>query len=411
MAGRGWGKTRTGAEWIRQKVCSGQAGFIALIGKTPADCRDVMIEKKGGLLSVFPPHQRPVYQPSLRKVTFHNGAVAMTYGGSHPDMLRGPEHDCGWGDEPAAWQYPETMDMFRFGLRLGNKPQAIMTTTPRPTQLMKKLLYQVNNAGEILRDPAGNPYPNLRTAVSRGSTWENKNNLAETFLEDMTTTYEGTRLGRQELYAEMLTDTPGALWTQEMLDKCRYTPPFDGEKIIMPQFVLVVVAVDPAISDTDVSCETGIIVVALGIDGFGYVIEDCTSTGDPTKWGNAVDKAFHEHKADRATAEVNQGGDMVKYVMQTINNRIPVKKVHASRGKVARAQPVAALYEQGRIKHIGSHPKLEDQMTTWVPGDELCDRLDALVWGITDIFNLYDKKINTLPTITTRSVRKSNQYI
>jgi phage terminase large subunit-like protein len=370
-----------------------------------------MIEGESGIMSVFPPHQKPVYQPSLRKVTFHNGAIATTYGGSHPDQLRGPQHDAGWGDEPAAWKYPEAFDMFKMGLRLGSSPQAIMTTSPRPTTLIKSMLYQVNANGEILRDKDGNPYANNTTAVSRGSTWENKNNLAKPFISEMETKYANTRLGRQELYAELLLDTPGALWNQEMLDKNRYTPPFDGDKIIMPEFRLIVIGVDPATTANKESDETGILVCGLGADGFGYVIEDLTLKGSPGDWGNATNKGYHRYMANRIAAEVNQGGDMVEYVLRTINPQIPIKKVHAAKSKQARAEPVAVMYEQGRIKHIGSHPKLEDQMCTWVPGEgESPDRVDALTWAFTDIFNLYDKKIETKPVITSRAVRQSGIY-
>jgi phage terminase large subunit-like protein len=412
MAGRGWGKTRTGAEWIRNKVESGQAGRIALIARTSADVRTVMIEGESGLLAIFPPDKKPIYQPSLRKITFHNGAIATTYSSQEPDMLRGPQHDAGWCDEPAAWVYAQdTYDNFRMGLRLGQNPQAVMTTTPRPIRLIKSLLYQITTDGDVIRGADGEPLPNPTTVISKGSSWDNVNNLPQKWFDDLKRKYEGTRLGRQELYAELLMDVPGALWNQEILDSCRYVPPFIDGRFKMPEMKLVAVGADPNTTSGKDSDEFGIIICGLGADGYGYVMDDATMTGRPAEWGMAINQAYTRHMANTVVAEVNNGGEMIEYVIHSINPRIPVKSVHASRSKQARAQPVAALYEQGRIRHIGTHAKLEDQMCTWCPGDGASpDRLDAMVWAFTHLFNLYDKKIETKPTVTARSVTQSSRY-
>jgi phage terminase large subunit-like protein len=359
LAGRGFGKTRTGAEFVRLMVDNGLASRIALVGRTAADVRDVMVEGESGLLSVYPAWMRPKYEPSKRRITFHNGAVATTYSGDKPDQLRGPQHDLAWCDEMAAWRYPEAWDQLQFGLRLGEHPRTVVTTTPRPTKLIR----------ELVKDDT--------VYVTTGSTYENAANLAAPALAQLQARYEGSRLGRQELNAEILDDVPGALWTRDLIDSRRRRE--------SPELVRVVVAIDPAVTSTDESNETGIVVCGVDAGGNGFVIEDASVRGTPTEWARRALWAYYEHQADRLVVEVNQGGDMVETVIRALDNSVSVRSVRASRGKYTRAEPVSALYEQGQIFHVGIFAELEDQMCTWVPGEDSPDRLDALVWGFTDL--------------------------
>lgn len=355
MAGRGFGKTRTGAEWVRHQVDTGKRR-IALVAPIASDARDVMVEGESGLLSVFPPHERPLYEPSKRRVTFANGAIATTYSADEPDRLRGPQHDAAWCDEIGAWHYPETWDMLMFGLRLGDDPRCVATTTPKPTKIVRDLVSQPN------------------TVITRGSTYENKANLAPAFIDQIVRRYEGTRLGRQELAGELLIDVPGALWTLAMFDERRPAP----------DLARVVVAIDPAASANEDSDETGIVVCGQGVDKDWYVLADRSCRLSPDGWARRAVAAFDEFKADRIVAEVNNGGDMVESTVKTVRRDIPFTKVHASRGKVVRAEPIAALYEQGRVWHTAAFDDLETQLVEWTPdsGDSP-DRLDALVWCLT----------------------------
>lgn len=359
LAGRGFGKTRSGAEWVRQQVESGHARRIALVGATAADVRDTMIEGESGLLRAFPDEHRPRYEPSKRRVTFHNGAIATTYSADEPDRLRGPNHDLAWADEVAAWRYPESWDQLMFGLRIGDRPRCVATTTPRPTKLIRTLVERAD------------------TTVTRGSTYDNAANLSPAFLDEMRQRYEGTRLGRQELEAELLLDADGALWTRDMLDKARTTN--------VPTLRRIVVAIDPAASANNDSDETGIVVAGVDDHGIGYVLEDRSMKGSPAEWASAAVTAHHVHKADRIVAEANQGGDMITHTLRTVDSSVPVKLVHASRGKRTRAEPVAALYEQDRVRHAGTFPELEDQLCTWTADGPSPDRLDALVWALTEL--------------------------
>ena len=359
LAGRGFGKTRSGAEWVRQQVETGHARRIALVGATAADVRDTMIEGESGLLRAFPDEHRPRYEPSKRRVTFHNGAIATTYSADEPDRLRGPNHDLAWADEVAAWRYPESWDQLMFGLRIGDRPRCVATTTPRPTKLIRTLVERAD------------------TTVTRGSTYDNAANLSPAFLDEMRQRYEGTRLGRQELEAELLLDADGALWTRDMLDKARTTN--------VPPLRRIVVAIDPAASANNDSDETGIVVAGIDDHGIGYVLEDRSMKGSPAEWASAAVTAHHVHKADRIVAEANQGGDMISHTLRTIDASVPVKLVHASRGKRTRAEPVAALYEQDRVRHAGTFPELEDQLCTWTTDGPSPDRLDALVWALTEL--------------------------
>ncbi len=361
LAGRGFGKTRTGAEYVREmkETC----GRIALIAPTAGDARDVMVEGESGLLAISPPWDRPVYEPSKRRLTWNNGAQATTYSADEPDRLRGPQHDGGWADELAAWRYAEAWDMFLFGLRLGTRPRGVITTTPKPVKLVR----------DLLRDP--------RCAVTRGSTFDNRANLAGSFLDSIVAKYAGTRLGRQEIEAEMLDDVPGALWARGQIDHVRHPP--DLRRIV--------VAVDPATTSGEDSDETGIIVAGVGTNGRGYVLADLTCRSSPQGWARVVVDAFTTFKADRIVAETNQGGDMVEATLRTVAGLIPFTGVHAKRGKVLRAEPVSALYEQGRISHIGSLTALEDQMCSFTADFDKNtagyspDRVDALVYALTEL--------------------------
>lgn len=359
MAGRGFGKTRVGSEYIRMKVESGEAKRVALISPTPADARDVMIEGESGILSISPEDSKPYYEPSKRRLTWPNGAMATVFSGAHPEQLRGPQFDLVWVDELSSFVYPQnTWDNMQFGLRLGNDPRVVVTTTPKPIPLIKKL---VNNKS---------------THVTTGSTYENKQNLASGFIEQVKTEYEGTKLGRQELYAEILDDTEGALWRLDQIEKLRMK--------VAPILTRIVVAIDPAVTHDEQSDETGIIVAGRDAKGNGYILEDRSLKSSPDEWAQAAVDAYHYWGADRIIGENNQGGDMVESVIRTKDRKVAYTGVHATRGKKTRAEPVAALYEQGKVFHIGNLSGLEDQMTTWVPhiANHSPDRVDALVWAL-----------------------------
>tara|TARA_Y100001938_G_scaffold150122_1_gene239713 strand:- start:1043 stop:2392 length:1350 start_codon:yes stop_codon:yes gene_type:complete len=359
LAGRGFGKTRSGAEWVRQKVENGGAGRIALVGATAADVRDTMIEGESGLLRIFPEEERPRYEPSKRRVTFSNGAIATAFSADEPDRLRGPNHDAAWCDEIAAWRYPDAWDQLVFGLRIGTNPRLVATTTPRPTRLIKSLVDRKD------------------CHVTTGSTYENKINLAPTFIAEVLSRYEGTRLGRQELHAEILDDVDGALWNRQLIENSRVNN--------YPELSRIVVGIDPAISSGESSAETGIVAVGCDANGIAYVLDDKSVKGSPIEWANAAIALYHRASADRIVVEANQGGDMVRHTLQTVESNIPIKTVHATRGKRTRAEPVAALYEQNKVKHVGAFPQLEDQMCSWTTDSQSPDRLDALVWAVTEL--------------------------
>lgn len=365
LAGRGFGKTRSGAEFVRAQVAARKARHVALVAPTAADARDVMVEGESGLLAISPRRERPRYEPSKRRLTWPNGAVATTYSADEPERLRGPQHDFAWCDELAAWRYPEAWDMLMFGLRLGADPRVVATTTPRPTRLIKTLI----------ADP--------KVTVTRGSTYENKDNLAPAFLDAIVRRYEGTRLGRQELDAELLEDAPGALWSRAAIEAARVTG--------VPALSRVVVAIDPAAGSGEHSDETGIVVAGRDAGGHGYVLADLSGRYAPTEWAKAAIAAHRAHDADRIVAEVNNGGEMVEATLRMIDPAVPFRAVRASRGKVARAEPVAALYEQGRVHHQGAFPRLEDQMCGFVHDFDRAtagyspDRVDALVWALSDL--------------------------
>lgn len=360
-AGRGWGKTRVGSEWIRERVESGKARRIHLIAPTAADARDTMVEGDSGILSVCPPWNEPIYEPSKRRLTWPSGAMALLFSAEEPDRLRGPQCDTAWCDEIAAWKYPEkTWDMLQFGLRLGDDPRVAVTTTPRPIPLVK----------DILKNPI--------TSVTKGSTYDNMSNLAPAFIEVIIAKYEGTRLGRQELNAEILDDNPEALWTRDVIEDNRVTK--------TPELVRIVVGVDPAVTSSSSADDTGIVVAGVDEKQHYYVLGDYTTHSTPKKWAQEVIAAYYKHSADRVIGEVNNGGELVEYTLRTIDPLVSYRSVRASRGKQVRAEPVSALYEQGKVHHVGSFPALEDQMCEWVPGEgKSPDRVDALVWALSEL--------------------------
>ena len=359
LAGRGWGKTRVGSEQVRAWQEMGFSRF-ALVGQTPAEVRDVMIEGESGILACSPPWNMPKFEPSKRKLTWPNGAFAMTYSAENPDLLRGPQHEKAWVDELAKFKYiTETWDNLILGLRIGEDPQALVTTTPRPSKVLR----------EMISDP--------KTAVTRGSTFENVANLATPFLDVILSKYEGTRLGRQELYAEILDDNPGALWNRNIIDKHRVSK--------KPELRRIIVAIDPAVTSRATSDETGIIVAGLGTDGHGYVLEDVSMRASPDTWAKAAVAVYSKWEADRIIGEANNGGDMIESTIRTVDRSVSYRKIWATRGKQIRAEPIAALYEQGKVHHIGYFPALEDEYCEWEPGMESPNHLDAAVWALTEL--------------------------
>ena len=369
LAGRGFGKTRTGAELVRARVAARTARRLALVAPTAADARSVMVEGESGILAISPHWDRPRYEPSKRQLTWPNGAIATFYSADEPERLRGPQHDAAWCDELTSWRYPDAWHMLMFGLRLGEDPRVVVTTTPRPTKLLRALI----------EDPA--------VAVTRGTTYDNRPNLAPNFLDQIIRKYEGTRLGRQEIEAEILDDLPGGLWNRDVIEATR------GR--IAPPLARIVVAIDPAVTSGETADETGIIVAGRDADGHGWVLADLSGRYRPLEWAKTAVAAYHAHHADRVVAEVNNGGEMVESTLRVMDPDLSFAPVRASRGKVTRAEPVAALYEQGRVHHQGVFPQLEDQMCSLIRGGfdgaESArlgfspDRVDALVWAITDL--------------------------
>lgn len=359
--GRGSGKTRAGAEFVieRAKYCR----RIALVGQSKGDVRDTMIEVgDSSILGCSPPWFRPNYEPSKRRITWPNGCVGIAYSGDEPDQLRGPQHDTAWVDELAKFKYPnDTWDNLELGMRLGDSPKIAVTTTPRPIPIVKKIIADAS------------------TIDVRCSTYDNIY-LADQFKDRVKDRYEGTRLGRQELHGELLDDNPDALWKRAHIEDRRVTK--------IPDLARIVVGVDPEAESTADSSETGIVVAGVAFIGsviHGYVLEDSSIRSTPDGWARSAVSAYYKYKADSIIGEVNNGGEMVGHTIKTVNPDVRFKSVRASRGKYLRAEPVAALYEQGRIHHVGFFPDLEDQMCEWIPGDKSPDRLDALVWAITEL--------------------------
>lgn len=387
LAGRGFGKTKLGAEWVRANMCGdtplapGRARRVALIAETAADARDVMVQGPSGILAVHPPEFRPRYVKSDRALYWPNGAIGLLFSAEEPDQLRGPEHDLAWSDELAKWRYAqETWDMLQFGLRIGLNPRQLVTTTPRPIPIVRELL-KGRESGDVV--------------VTLGSTYDNSSNLSPKFIHKMKQRYEGTRLGRQELMAELLDDVPGALWTRMMLDKRSAQNPKGAgmdfrEKL--PDMQRVVIGVDPSGTsgeEDDNGDDVGIVAAGKGVDGNYYVLQDATVALGPAGWARHVKDTFNRNMADLIVGEVNYGGAMVEYTIRSVDRKLPYKNVNASRGKVVRAQPVASLYEQGRVRHVGALAALEDQMCSMTGegflGIGSPDRVDAAVWALTEL--------------------------
>jgi len=369
VGGRGSGKTRTGAEWVRALALGDPAfttrpvGRIALIGETFADVRDVMIEGPSGLLHL--PGPRPRWSPSRKRLDFPNGAVGLAFSAEEPDSLRGPQFGAAWSDEIAKWRYAEaTWDMIQFGLRLGHAPRGLVTTTPRPIPLLRR----------ILADPA--------TVVSRSRTADNAGNLAPSFLDAVVGRYAGTRLGRQELDGELIEDRADALWTRDALERTRVA--------VAPELRRIVVAVDPPATSKAGADACGIVAAGLASSGHAYVLADATlARAAPETWAGAALALYHRLSADSLVVKVNQGGEMVTSVLAQVDASVPVTPVRATRGKYLRAEPVSVLYAQGRVHHVGALPALEDELCDFGP-DGLSsgaspDRLDALVWALTHL--------------------------
>jgi phage terminase large subunit-like protein len=368
LAGRGSGKTRTGGEFIRKNVELGTMKRVALIAPTAKDARDVMVEGESGLLALSPPNFRPIYEPSKARLTWPNGAQGFLFSAEEPNRLRGPQFDGGWADEMAAWKYPEdTWDNYQFGLRLGKNPRTMITTTPRPIPLLRSILKA------------------LTTFATRGSTYENSANLPVAYLRKLLDKYEGTRLGRQELHAEILDDNPRALWKRAIIDALRVKS--------LPILRRVAIGVDPAVTAKPTSDETGIVSAGIGEcrckgkpEIHAFVMDDVSGIMKPHEWAKAVKDVHDEREANHAVAEINKGGDLVVSNLQTFDKHLRVHTVRATRGKDTRAEPVASLYEQGKVHHLGSLPILEDQLCDWDPSSsDSPDRLDALVWVLTDL--------------------------
>ncbi|KLI65257.1 ATP-binding protein [Aurantiacibacter marinus] len=372
-AGRGFGKTRAGAEWVRHIAEENEEAHIALVARSVGEARSVMVEGESGLLACHDEEDRPIFEPSLRRLSWPSGAQATLYSAGEPESLRGPQHSHAWCDEIAKWDNASerammAWDNLQLGLRLGERPRILATTTPRAVPIMQRLM----------GDPSD---PDI--AVLRGSTYDNAENLPQDFVRAMQRQYGQTALGRQELDGELLTDVEGALWTRSMIERCRVPATLEDH-------VRIVVAVDPPASARGDEC--GIVVAGVTAEGQAHVLDDASfARASPEQWARKVSAVCETWKADRVVAEANQGGDMVASVLRAADCQMPIKLVHASRGKSARAEPVAALYETGRVAHVGQFAKLEDQLCGIMAGGSYegpgrsPDRADALVWALTEL--------------------------
>lgn len=364
MAGRGFGKTRLGAEWLAAKAIMNDGIRCAIIARTFQDTRQVCIEGVSGILTILNEYDAvKEWNKANGIITLKNGSIIQSFSADTPDSLRGPQFHFAWCDELAAWANEDTWNQLQFGLRLGEHPQTVITTTPRPTRQVKEL---------SKRDT---------TVVTRGSTFDNAENLSATALLELQTKYAGTRLGQQELYGAILDDNPGALWNRSLIDSSRV----NGENL--PIFSRVVVGVDPAVTSGDDSDLTGIVTCGMTPDGQYYVLSDDTMKASPKEWAQKAINAYKLYNADRIVAEVNNGGDLVINLFQQVDATVATKKVTATRGKQLRAEPIAAMYEQGKVHHVGYFSELEDEMCEWEQGANMKspDRLDALVWALTEL--------------------------
>jgi predicted phage terminase large subunit-like protein len=368
LAGRGWGKTRTGAQDIALYALRNPDSICAVVAPTHGDLRRVCFGGPSGLMTIIPQEcfstekDRKGYSQSTSEIRLYNGSKIIGYAASEPERLRGPQFHRAWADELAAWRYSEAFDQLMFGLRLGENPQCVITTTPKPTKIIKDLM--------IRQD----------VKVTSGNTFENADNLADTALTMLKERYEGTTLGRQELYAEVIEDLEGALWNSKMIDETRLAE--DEER----ELKQIIVAIDPAVTANENSDETGIVVVGKDHNERYYVLEDVSGRYTPDQWGRRAINCFYDWSADRIVAEVNNGGDLVERLLRSIDSNIPYRSVRATRGKLTRAEPVSALYEQKRVHHVGYFSELESQMCSYTGETRPSpDRLDALVWGLTEL--------------------------
>lgn len=383
LAGRGSGKTRTGAEWIKERVEKGGARFIALVSQSAADARDVMVEGESGILSVYPDGKKPKYEPSKRRIVWPNGAQATIYTAEDPDQLRGPNHDTAWADEIAAFRHLEELwSNLMLGLRLGDS-KCFISTTPRAIPFIKDLVKRSINLDPNKELQTNEVFAEDRirdTFITKGSTYDNKENLSKTFMNQIITQYEGTRLGRQELLAEILQDVEGALWNRETLDQNRV------EEIKLEDLTKIIVALDPTVATVENATETGMIVMGKHKNGHGYVVADKSLVASPDGWAKKAVQTYHDYFADRIVAEKNNGGEMVSLTIRTVDDKVPVTLVWASRGKLTRAEPVAAMDEQHKLHLVGTFPKLEDELCTYDGQGDSPNRLDAYVWAATELF-------------------------
>lgn len=362
LAGRGFGKTRAGAEEFAWQLLCHNGWRGAIIAPTEADARDTCMEGESGLLGILPRGCIDKWNRSLGELRLFNGSRVKLFSADVPERLRGPQHHIAWADELAAWRYDAALDQLRFGLRIGVNPRLIVTTTPRPVPMLCDIISREG------------------VHVTRGSTFENAANLAPAALAELKQRYDGTRLGRQELYAELIDDVPGALWSHSQIDllRVRHAPPL----------VRIIIAIDPAVTSGQKADSTGIIAVGLGEDQHAYILQDATLQAAPHQWARKTVALYESLAADLVIGEVNQGGDLVETVLRTIAPHLPYRAVRANRGKLLRAEPVAALYEQGKVHHVGSFGPLEDEMTRFAPGlleQNSPDRVDALVWAVTEL--------------------------
>lgn len=365
LAGRGAGKTRTAAEWLAYEASTKPNTRWAIVAPTYGDARDTCAEGESGVLTILRRYKTLAsYNRSIGEILLVNGSRIKLFSATEPDRLRGPQHDGAWCDELAAYRYPDVWNQLQFGLRLGDHPRVVVTTTPRPTKLVKELAERADGS----------------VAMTRGSTFDNAKNLAPSALADLKLRYEGTRLGRQELYGEIVDDVEGALWSRDMIENSRVTE--------APNLIRIVVAIDPAVTSGENSDSTGIAVVGISADGQYYLLEDLTTRTAPTSWARIAVDAYHRHKADRIVGETNNGGDMIELLLRQVDPTVSYRKVTATRGKIVRAEPVAALYEQGRAHHVGMFADLEDQLCNYtIDSTDSPDRMDAMVWAYHELMD------------------------
>ena len=367
LAGRGWGKTRTGAMDTILYALRNPEVQVAVVTPTFGDIRRVAFGGGSGIIKNLPTEclmsgRGRGYNASASEITLYNGSKIMGFSATEPDRLRGPQFHRAWCDELAAWFYPETFDQLMFGLRLGQNPQCVITTTPKPSPIIRGLMKRKG------------------IVITRGSTFENEANLAPAALQQLREKYDNTRLGRQELYAELLDDSEGALWNYKNLDETRVT------KDEVPELRRIIVAIDPAVTNNEGSDETGIVIAGQADNGRYYVLDDVSGKMTPDGWGRLAIDMYYKYQADRIVAEVNNGGDLVERLIRTIDNEVSYTPVNASRGKMVRAEPIAALYEQKKVSHVGMFTELEEQLCSFTVGSRKSpDRLDALVWALTEL--------------------------